>query len=122
MRVYVPIVVADVDRRRTEGLWTITPRRGWAVNRQLIAALPDEDDEGREFIASLTAASDSAAGMAMAVDVDQTAIGDEGIAGDVEVSGRFTDAQVACLLRVDPDDDESLLWFGVDELAGLLGE
>jgi len=120
MRVYIPVTVADVERRRTDGFWTVSPRQAWAVNHQLALALPDEDDEGREFIASLTAASASAAQLAVAADVPTTILGDEGVNGEVQVSGVLRDAEVACLLRLDPDDEDSLLWFAAAELEALL--
>ncbi len=121
MRVYIPVTVADVERRRTDGYWTIAPRTSWAVNRQLALALPDEDDEGREFIASLTAASASPAQLAVAADLATSHLGDEGVNGEVEVSGVIRDSDVACLLRVDAHDEESLLWFAPTEFDGLLG-
>lgn len=120
MRVYIPVSVADVERRRAEGFWTISPRRAWAVNRQLALALPDEDDEGREFIASLTAAAESATGFALAADLPTSMLGDEGVNGEVDVSGVIRDHDVACLLRLDPEDEESLQWFAASEFAPLL--
>lgn len=120
MRVYIPVSIADVERRRTEGYWTISERRAWAVNQLLAQALPDEDDEVREYVASLSAASESPAHLAIAADLPTSMLGDEGVAGDVQVSGRITDNLIACLLRLDPDDDESLLWFAPSELDGLL--
>lgn len=121
MRVYIPVTAADVERRRAEGFWTIAPRHAWAVNRQLALALPDEDDEGREFIASLTAATASASRLAIACDLSTTHIGDEGVNGEVEVSGVIRDQDVACLFRLDPDDDETLQWFAPTEFDALLG-
>lgn len=121
MRVYIPVTAADVERRRTEGYWTISPRRAWAVNRQLALALPDEDDEEREFIASLTAANASASKFAVAADVPAAMLGDEGMNGEVDVSGVLRNGDVACLLRVDPEDDEQLLWFAPTEFDQLLG-
>lgn len=120
MRVYIPVTIADVERRRTDGYWTISERRGWAVNHLLVQALPDEDDEGREYVASLTAASESPAQLAIAADLPTSMIGDEGTQGDVRVSGVIADQHVACLLRVDAQDDEALLWFAPTELDGLL--
>ncbi len=120
MRVYIPITSTDVDRRRSDGFWTIAPRRAWAVNHQLALALPDEDDEGREFIASLTAAAESVAGIAVAADLHTSMLGDEGVNGDVEVAGVIRDHDVACLLRLDPTDDETLQWFAPTELDALL--
>lgn len=122
MRVYIPVTAADVDRRRVDGFWTIASRRAWAVNRQLALALPEEDDEGREFIASLTAASESASHLAIAADLPTSMLGDEGVNGEVEVSGAIRDHDVACLLRIDPDDDESLQWFAPAEFNGLLDQ
>lgn len=120
MRVYIPVTVSDVERRRSDGYWTISERRAWAVNQLLAKALPDEDDEGREYIASLTAASESPAQLAIAADLPTSMIGDEGMDGDVKVSGVIADNHIACLLRLDAADDESLLWFAPTELDGLL--
>ena len=120
MRVYIPVTIADVERRRTDGFWTISERRAWAVNQLLAKALPDEDDEGREYVASLTAASASPAQLAIAADLPTSMLGDEGVGGDVHVSGPIADNLVACLLRLDPADDESLLWFAPSELDALL--
>ncbi len=121
MRVYIPVTVADVERRRSEGYWTIPTRRAWAVNRQLALALPDEDEEEREFIASLTAANASASRLAIAADVPPTMLGDEGVNGEVDVAGMLRTGDIACLLRVDPDDDEQLLWFAPTEFDEFLG-
>lgn len=121
MRVYIPVTVADVERRRSEGYWTISTRRGWAVNRQLALALPDEDDEEREFIASLTAANASVSRLAVAADVPTTMLGDEGVNGEVDVAGMLSNGDIACLLRVDPEDDEQLLWFAPTEFDEFLG-
>lgn len=121
MRVYIPVTVADVERRIADGFWTFQPRQAWAVNHQLVLSLPDEDDEGREFIASLTAASASVAQLAVAADVPTTMLGDEGVNGEVEVSGVLRDKEVACLLRVDDADRDALLWFAPSELDALLG-
>lgn len=120
MRVYIPVTVVDVERRQVDGYWTISARESWAVNRQLALALPEEDDEGREFIASLTAASASSARLAIAADLSTSHFGDEGTSGEVVVSGVIRDSDIACLLRVDPTDDESLLWFAPTEFDGLL--
>jgi len=120
MRVYIPVTVADVERRMADGFWTFQPRRAWAVNHQLALSLPDEDDEGREFIASLTAASTSVAHLAVAADVPTAMLGDEGVNGEVEISGVLRDAEVACLLRIDADDEDALLWFAPTEFDSLL--
>ena len=120
MRVYIPVTVADVERRRVDGFWTIGSRRAWAANRQLALALPDEDDEGREFIASLTAATESVSHLAIACDLATTMIGDEGVNGEVEVGGVIRDHDVACLFRLDPDDDEALQWFAPAEFDALI--
>ena len=120
MRVYIPVTRSDVERRATEGFWTVSPRRGWAVNPALARALPDEDDEGREFIASLTAASESASHLAIAADIPTSMLGDEGTHGDVEVQGVVRDADVACILQRDPDDEDALIWFAPAEFATLL--
>lgn len=120
MRVYIPVTVADVERRMIDGFWTFQPRQAWAVNHQLALSLPDEDDEGREYIASLTAASASVAHLAIAADVPTAMLGDEGVNGEVEVSGVLRDSEIACLLRVDPEDEDTLLWFAPTEIEALL--
>lgn len=121
MRVYIPVTRSDVERRVEEGFWSISARRAWAVNQQLALALPEEDEEGREYIASLTAAHESPSGLALAADVATAMLGDEGADGSVQVSGVLRDHDVACLLRVDEEDDDSLLWFAPTEAAALLG-
>lgn len=120
MRVYIPVTVADVERRIGDGFWTLPPRQAWAVNHQLALSLPDEDEEGREYIASLTAASASAAQLAIAADVPTSMLGDEGTDGEVAIAGVLRDSEVACLLRIDADDDDTLLWFGSTEFDALL--
>lgn len=114
---YIPISGDDVDRRRQDGYWTMTDRHAWAVNQLLIRELPDEDDEGREYIASLSAASET--GLALAADVPTSMLVDQGTAGDVLVTGRITDNLLACVLKLDPTDDEALLWFAPTELDAL---
>ena len=120
MRVYIPISGDDVERRRQDGYWTIDGRHAWAVNQLLIRELPDEDDEGREYIASLSAASET--GIAIAADLPNSLLEDEGTAGAVTVNGRITDNLIACLLKLDPVDDEALLWFAPNELDALLNQ
>lgn len=120
MRVYIPVTVAEVERRVIDGFWTISPRQAWAVNHQLALSLPDEDDETREFIASLTAAGASASNIAVAADVETSMLGDEGVNGEVQISGVLPNSDVACLLRVDEDDRDSLLWFASNEIDALL--
>lgn len=111
---------ADVERRRVEGVWNVSRRRAWAANEQLALALPDEDDEGREFIASLTAAHASVTGMAIAADVSTEQLEDEGVNGEVDVQGLIAPKRVACVFRVDPADEDSLLWFGESEFDAFL--
>lgn len=117
---YIPISGDDVERRRQDGYWTMDAQHAWAVNQLLVNALPDEDDEGREYIASLSAASEF--GLAIAADLPNTMIEDGSAAGDVLVTGRITDNLVACLLKLDPSDDEALLWFAPGEMDTLLSE
>lgn len=92
-------------------------QHAWAVNQLLVNALPDEDDEGREYIASLSAATEF--GLAIAADLPNTMIEDGTAAGDVLVTGRITDNLVACLLQLDPADEDALLWFAPGELDAL---
>lgn len=92
-------------------------RHAWAVNQMLIRELADEDDEGREYIASLSAATET--GLALAAELPNAMLEDEGAAGAVLVTGRITDNLIACLLKLDPIDDEALLWFAPNELDAL---
>lgn len=57
MRIYLPATVDELDRLGAEA----GPRRAHAVTPALREALPDEDDEGWEFVAQLVAADESLA-------------------------------------------------------------
>ena len=57
MRVYLPATLDELDHLDVD----TGPRRAHAVTAALRAALPDEDDEGWEFVAQLVAADDSLA-------------------------------------------------------------
>ncbi|OZB47538.1 MAG: hypothetical protein B7X40_09160, partial [Cellulomonas sp. 14-74-6] len=57
MRVYLPATLDELDHLAADG----GPRRAHAVTEALRAALPDEDDEGWEFVAQLVAADESLA-------------------------------------------------------------
>lgn len=57
MRVYLPATLDELDRLGADP----GPRRAHAVTAALRAALPDEDDEGWEFVAQLVAADESLA-------------------------------------------------------------
>ncbi|MBU4214617.1 MAG: hypothetical protein KJ792_08185 [Actinobacteria bacterium] len=57
MRLYLPATLDEVVRPDD----VLTPRSAHAVTPALRAALPDEDDEGLEFVAQLAAADDSLA-------------------------------------------------------------
>lgn len=57
MRVYLPATLDELDHLAADG----GPRRAHAVTATLRAALPDEDDEGWEFVAQLVAADESLA-------------------------------------------------------------
>ena len=56
----------------------------------------------------------------IAADLPNSMIEDGTAAGDVLVTGRITDNLVACLLQLDPADDEALLWFAPGELDALV--
>ncbi|MCG2803237.1 MAG: hypothetical protein L6311_14230 [Cellulomonas sp.] len=57
MRLYLPATLDEVARADD----VLTARAAHAVTPALRAALPDEDDEGLEFVAQLAAADDSLA-------------------------------------------------------------
>lgn len=59
MRIYLPATLPDLATLLTLG--ELPPRVAHAVTPALRAALPDEDDEGLEFSAQLTAADDALA-------------------------------------------------------------
>jgi hypothetical protein len=64
MRIYVPATLDELDSASvtaTAARWTVAPRGAHAVRTALLAALPDEDTEGREYAAFLAAAHDSLA-------------------------------------------------------------
>lgn len=99
MRLYVPATLADLDAVTVTtrvGWWDVPPRGAHAVTAALVSALPDEDDETREYAAFLAAADASlmlVAGSADAVplrvivtvEVPEHAVSDS--AGDVPPSG-----------------------------------
>lgn len=60
MRVYLPASLDELDQLGT----VVAPRRAHAVTAALRDALPDEDEEGWEFVAQLVAADDSLARLA----------------------------------------------------------
>lgn len=62
MRLYVPATLdelASAAVTATGATWTVPPRGAHAVTPTLRGALPDEDEEGREYAAFLAAAHDS---------------------------------------------------------------
>jgi hypothetical protein len=62
MRIYVPATLDELDSAVVTGSttrWTVTARRAHAVTAALVAVLPEEDAEGREYAAFLAAADDS---------------------------------------------------------------
>lgn len=62
MRLYVPATLDELDSAHvtsTSATWTVPPRGAHAVTAALAAALPQEDEEGREWHAFLAAAHDS---------------------------------------------------------------
>ena len=64
MRIYVPATLDELDAAvstRSATRWSITPREVHGVTKALVAELPDEDVEGREYQAFLDAAGGSAA-------------------------------------------------------------
>lgn len=64
MRIYVPATLDELDAASVTAdaaRWTLAPRLAHAVTPALLAALPDEDDEGHEYAAALEAADDSLA-------------------------------------------------------------
>ncbi|PRZ04894.1 hypothetical protein BCE75_109133 [Isoptericola sp. CG 20/1183] len=99
MRLYVPATVADLDAisvTARAGWWDVPPRGAHAVTGALVSALPDEDDEAREYAAFLAAADASlmlVAGssdavplrVVVTVEVPEHAVTDA--AGDVPPSG-----------------------------------
>ncbi|GEL95124.1 DUF6912 family protein [Cellulomonas composti] len=67
MRIYLPATLDELDALRTTG-GALTARTAYAVTSALRAALPDEDEEGLEFAAHLSAADGSFALLAGAPD------------------------------------------------------
>lgn len=139
MRLYVPATLDELDTvtvTARAGWWDVPPRGAHAVTAALVAALPDEDDETREYAAFLAAADASlmlVAGSADAapvrvvvtVEVPEHAVSDA--AGEVAPSGvdvaavpgtRVEAIHVdepeaaadvrAVLAAIDADDDEAL--------------
>jgi hypothetical protein len=64
MRIYVPATVDELDSATvtaTAASWTVTPRGAHAVTGALMAEMPHDDAEEREYAAFLAAAHDSLA-------------------------------------------------------------
>ena len=62
MRLYVPATLDELDSASVTAqgaTWTVPDRPAHAVTPALIAAEPDEDEEGLEYLAFLAAAHDS---------------------------------------------------------------
>lgn len=72
MRIYVPATLDELDSASVTAhaaRWTVAPRAAHAVTTALVAALPEEDTEAREYAAFLAAAHDSLALVAGRPDV-----------------------------------------------------
>ncbi|QAY63323.1 hypothetical protein ET495_08755 [Xylanimonas allomyrinae] len=62
MRLYVPATLDELDAAvvtASAATWTVPGGPAHAVTAALASSLPDEDDEGREWLAFLAAAHDS---------------------------------------------------------------
>jgi hypothetical protein len=112
MRTYLPATLDELD-----GPADLAPRRGFAVTAALSAALPDEDEEAREFAAHLAAADESLALLArrpdspalrlvVTVDLDDADVvvldatpdaGPDVAPGEVEVATVIPWSRVACV-------------------------
>jgi hypothetical protein len=124
MRIYVPATLDELDavaHASDAARWTVAPRRAHAVTKDLEAALPDDDAEGREYVAALNAADDSLALIAgrpdaphqrvvITVEVPDAAVGpagegadDEAVGSEVAVTSTVEDVAIVCV-HVDETD------------------
>lgn len=122
MRIYVPATLDELDSATvTEEAvrWTLAPRPAHAVTKELVAALPDEDEEGLEYAAALEAASDSLALVAarpgvplqrvvVTVEVPDAAVGAAGADDDVapsavEITSDVPDVAIVCVHVDEPE-------------------
>ena len=129
MRIYLPATAADLSAAE------ISPRTAHAATQALVAALPEEDEEGLEVSASLCAADSSlvrlaepeASGLAdrrvvVAADVDpadlrELAVEGDTLPGTVEVTVPVSWDDVAALLvdDVEAESDVRLARTGDEE-------
>lgn len=127
-RTYLPLDAEELAALGEVGSLPERTRRAFAVTDRLRAALPAEDDEGLEYLATQDAATDAAARglrVVASVDVDDdevTDLSDAEVASAVQVSGAPPKRRIASFHVLDPagerdaDVDLELSWYDATEL------
>lgn len=132
VRVYVPLTSAGLAELVDQGRLT-GPRTAHAVTDALRAAWPDTDEESWEYAAMLAAGEESwqlrtdqdrPRRLVLAADVPEVSVGGEELTA-VRLSADIPLKRVASVhldtedVVGEPDFDEDLAWFAVQEIAHL---
>ncbi len=127
-RTYLPLTTDELRALDETGALPEEARHGFAVTDRLRAALPAEDDEGLEYLATQDAATDAAARdlrVIAAVDVDDDDVTERpeaDVASAVQVTGAPPKRRIASFHVLDPagerdaDVDLELSWYDATEL------
>ncbi|MDM7853976.1 DUF6912 family protein [Cellulomonas alba] len=130
MRIYLPATLDELDPAAP----LLTGRRAHAVTTALRAALPDEDEEGLEFVAQLEAADLSLELLArdpgaprlrlvVSADVPETSVGavedDDAPPSAVDVLQEVVAAQIVCFLVDEPAASEDVALAAAGDAAAL---
>lgn len=128
-RTYLPLESEELRALDETGALPERTRRAFAVTERLRAAVPMEDDEGLEYVATQDAATDAAARdllVVASVDVDGdrvTELPEAPAASAVQIVGGPPRRHVASFHLLDPagerdvDADLELSWYDATELA-----
>lgn len=127
-RTYLPLDADELRALEEAGALPERARSAFAVTDRLRAALPNEDDEGLEYLATQDAATDAAArGLRViaSVDVDDDEVTERSeadAASAVQIAGAPPRRRIASFHVLDPagerdvDADLELSWYDATEL------
>lgn len=128
-RTYLPLDADELRALGDTGTLPARTRTAFAVTDRLRAALPTEDDEGLEYLATQDAATDAAArGLRVIASVDMdddevTDLTEDHPASAVQVAGAPPKRRIASFHVMDPagerdaDADLELSWYDATELS-----